>query len=264
MKNQILTKNQMTIKNNQTIMSHLEELRWVFVRSIVYLIIAGLVSFFFAEQIIELIKLPAKDVITNFFILKPTDSIVIYMKTIMYGAVVIAFLPMTYEFINFVRPALQQEQVLFVFKWTIFAVILFIAGTIFVYFAVLPIAIKFLIDLAQTLTSSSTQVSFNAYISFVLMLLLCGGIIFQIPLICAMLTLLNIITPFVLRRFRKEIFFGLCVFSAIITPTTDIFSMLLFVFPMIILYELGIIISNVIYKQKKSEIDKIYDGGKYD
>jgi Sec-independent protein secretion pathway component TatC len=59
-------------------------------------------------------------------------------------------------------------------------------------------------------------------------------------------------------------FFGLCVFAAVITPTTDVFSMALFVAPMIVLYELGIIISDVIYKRKKSETEMLYDGGKYD
>lgn len=253
------------IKTNKlTIISHLEELRWVFIRSIIYLIIAGIISFFFVDQIINFIKLPSKDIINGFFILKPTDSIVIYFKSIMYGAFVLAFLPIIYEFINFIRPALHREYTWFVIKWTLSAVILFLAGTIFVYFIVLPVAVKFLTDLAQTLISSNSQVSFNAYISFVLMLLLCGGIIFQIPLISAMLTMLNIISPFVLRKFRKEMFFGLCVFSAIITPTTDVFSMMLFVFPMIVLYEIGIIISDTIYKKRTSETEQIYDGGKYD
>ncbi|MDD3064733.1 MAG: twin-arginine translocase subunit TatC [Endomicrobiaceae bacterium] len=254
----------MTATNKQTIISHLEDLRWVFIRAVVYLMAACIISFFFAEQIIEIIKLPAKDVITNFFILKPTDSVVIYMKTILYGGFVIAFLPIIYEFVNFIKPALQKEQISFVLKWTAFSVILFLAGTLFAYFLILPVAVKFLTDLAQTLTASSMQVSFNAYISFVLMLLLCGGIIFQIPLLCAALTILNIISPFVLRKFRKEMFFGLCVFAAVITPTTDVFSMTLFVAPMIVLYELGIIISDVIYKRKKSETEMLYDGGKYD
>lgn len=257
-------KSQMTAPNKQPILSHLEELRWVFIRSIIYIALASVASFFFADVFLDILKMPAKEAVSGFFILKPTDSVVIYFKTILYGAFVMAFIPVICELLSFIRPALEKEQALFVFKWTIASVFLFAAGTVFIYFAVLPVSLKFLMTLAGMLTASATQISFNSYVSFVIALLLCGGIVFQIPLVCAVLTMLNIITPFTLKRFRKEIFFGLCVFSAVVTPTTDVFSMLLFVGPMIVLYELGVIISSAIYKRKASETDKIYDGSKYD
>jgi len=261
----IRLKNKMTTTGNKkTVISHLEDLRFVFIRSLIYIIAASAVSFFFADKIIDIIKFPSKDIITGFYILKPTDSVAIYFKTIMYGAFVAAFLPVMYEIVNFIRPAFQKEQFFFIIKWTVFSMFLFVIGTLFVYFAVLPVSIKFLIGLASSLTAAGSQVSFNAYVSFVLTLLLCGGITFQIPLICAVLTMVNLITPFMLSKFRKEIFFGLCVFAAVITPTTDVFSMMLFVVPMIVLYEIGIFISSAVYKNKAAEIDKIYDGAKYD
>ena len=116
-----------TTENKKTLISHLEDLRFVFIRSLIYLIAASAASFFFADKIIDLIKLPSKDIITGFYILKPTDSVAIYFKTIMYGAFVVAFLPVMYEIVNFIKPAFQKEQFSFIIKWTLFSMFLFVS-----------------------------------------------------------------------------------------------------------------------------------------
>ncbi|MDD2524021.1 MAG: twin-arginine translocase subunit TatC [Endomicrobiia bacterium] len=241
----------------QPVLSHLEDLRWLIIRTVIYLLIASCLSFFIVDFIIELAKLPSKGIITNFLILKPTEAITIYFKTIIYSGLVISFFPICYECIKFIAPALQKEQTISIVKYSLSAFSLFILGTVFSYFIVLPNTIKFLINLSVHLTSSVPQFTLNSYISFVFAVLLSGGIIFQIPLTCAILTTLQIVSPNTLKKFRKEVFFALCVFAAIITPTTDVFSLTLFVLPMVILYEVGIFVSNIIYKKTITE-DTIY------
>ncbi|MGE4384490.1 MAG: twin-arginine translocase subunit TatC [Endomicrobiaceae bacterium] len=239
------------------VLSHLEDLRWLIIRIVIYLSAAAVLSFFIADTIIVYIKLPAKGIINDFLILKPTEAITIYFKTAIYSGFVISFLPICYECIKFIAPALQKEKTISIIKYSASAFTLFILGTVFSYYIVLPNTIKFLADISSHLTSSSTQFTLNSYISFVFAVLLSGGIIFEIPLICSILTVLRIVSPNMLKKFRKEVFFTLCVFAAIITPTTDVFSLTLFVLPMLILYEAGIIISEIIYKKEMSE-DKIY------
>ncbi|MFA7074015.1 MAG: twin-arginine translocase subunit TatC [Endomicrobiaceae bacterium] len=239
------------------VLSHLEDLRWLIIRIVIYLSVAAVLSFFIADIIIDYVKLPAKGIINDFLILKPTESITIYFKTVIYSGIVISFLPICYECIKFIAPALQKEKTVSIIKYSVSAFTLFILGTVFSYYIVLPNTIKFLSNISAHLTSSSPQFTLNSYISFVFAVLLSGGIIFEIPLICSILTVLRIVSPNMLKKFRKEVFFALCVFAAIITPTTDVFSLILFVMPMLILYEAGIIISGIIYKKEMSE-DKIY------
>jgi len=247
----------------QTVLSHLEDLRWTILRACIYLFAASFISFFVVDYVIELAKLPSKEIIESFFILKPTEPVTIYFKTIIYTGLAVSFLPISYEFIKFIQPALQKEQTISVIKWSLVSFLLFVLGTLFAYFIVLPNAIKFLIDLAKHLTASSSQIALNSYLSFVFAVLLCGGLIFQIPVICAILTIFQIVSPSVLRKFRKEVFFVLCIFAAIITPTTDIFSLALFVFPMAVLYEIGIIVSGIIYKKTVVQ-DTIYGDNIHD
>jgi sec-independent protein translocase protein TatC len=237
----------------QPVLSHLEDLRWLIIRIVIYLSAASVLSFFIADIIIDYVKLPAKNTINDFLILRPTEPITIYFKTVIYSGLVISFLPICYECIKFIAPALQKEKTISIVKYSISAFVLFISGTVFSYFIVLPNTIKFLSNIAVHLTSSAPQFTLNSYFSFVFAVLLSGGIIFEIPLICAVLTALQIVSPKILKKFRKEVFFVLCVFAAIITPTTDVFSLTLFVLPMIVLYEIGIFVSAVIYKKIVSE-----------
>ena len=104
-------------------------------------------------------------------------------------------------------------------------------------------------NLSQGLTGTPAQITLTSYVSFVCALAFCGGMIFQIPLAAYILTKFGFITPKLLSGRRKEAYFVLIAASAVITPTTDAFSMMLFSVPMIILYEFGVIISKAVYKK---------------
>ncbi|MDR1195844.1 MAG: twin-arginine translocase subunit TatC [Endomicrobium sp.] len=247
------------LKMRMTVTDHLEELRWRIIRCIIYIVAASAVSLFFTEQILNIIKFPSKDIIENFLILKPAESIAIYVKTAFFAGLAVAALPVFYELFAFIKPAASKEQNISAIKWVISAFILFISGILFAYFLVLPKAISFLMGLSQGLTGTPSQITLTSYVSFVCALVFCGGIIFQIPLMAYILTKLDLITPKLLAGKRKEAYFALCVAAAVITPTTDAFSMALFVVPMILLYEIGVIISKTVYKKRIVPGGEVYE-----
>ncbi|MCL2335213.1 MAG: twin-arginine translocase subunit TatC [Endomicrobia bacterium] len=247
---------------------HLDELRSRLIRSAVYILAASAVALYFANDILYVLKLPSKGLIEGFLVLKPVESIGIYMKTAIFSGLAAAALPVFWEFFSFVKPAISEggsaagdssEQNLSVLKWVAIAFTLFVSGVVFIYFIVLRPAISFLMSLSQGLTGTAPQITLTSYISFVCAMLFCGGMIFQIPLISFILTKIGVITPKLMSSKRKEAYFALCVFAAVVTPTTDAFSMALFVAPMIVLYEVGILFSKTVYKKKVFPGGEVYE-----
>jgi sec-independent protein translocase protein TatC len=246
---------------SMSVIGHLEELRRRTIWCIAYVLLASLISMIFTDKILYILKLPSKNLINNFLILKPAESVTIYLKTALFCGLVVSAPLIFIQLFKFIEPAINESlngKKFFVLKWTFIASILFISGAVFSYFAVLPKALSFLMFLSQGLSDSTIQIALSAYISFVIALLFCGGIIFQIPLIAFIFTKAGIITPSFLFSKRKEAYFILIVISAIITPTTDAFTMALFAVPMIILYEIGIILSKISYRSQIKIIGEVY------
>jgi sec-independent protein translocase protein TatC len=242
-----------------SITDHLEELRWRIIRCVIYAAAATAAALFFTEQILYIMKLPSKGIIENFLILKPTESIAIYIKTAFFSGLAAASLPIFAEIFNFIKPAASADQNVSAIKWVLSAFLLFITGILFSYFIILPKAIAFLMDLSRGLTDTPAQITLTSYISFVCAVVFCGGTIFQIPLAAYILTKIGLIAPQTLSGRRKESYFALCVTAAVITPTTDVFSMILFVIPMIVLYEIGILISKAVYKKRIVPGGEVYE-----
>jgi sec-independent protein translocase protein TatC len=242
-----------------SVTGHLEELRWRLIRSIIYVVAASCAALFFTDKILEIIKFPSKGLIESFLILKPAESVTIYIKTALFPGFAAAALPVFLEFFSFIKPAASAEQSSSAIKWGFSAFILFVGGILFSYFLVLPKAISFLMNLSQGLTGTPAQITLTSYVSFVCAVVFCGGLIFQIPLVSYILTKLGLVTPKLLTGKRKEAYFALCVIAAVITPTTDIFSLALFVAPMIALYEFGVIISKTVYKKRIVPGGEVYE-----
>ncbi|MDR1695839.1 MAG: twin-arginine translocase subunit TatC [Endomicrobium sp.] len=242
-----------------SIAGHLEELRWLLIRCAAYIAAASVIALFFTDEILYILKLPSQGLIEDFMILKPAEAVTIYIKTAFFAGLTAAFFPVLWEFFNFVKPAIDQSRGSSVLKRVLTSFLLFACGIAFVYFAVLTPAISFLMRLSQGLTQSHVQLTLSSYVSFTCALLFCGGMIFQIPLLAFMLTKIGAVTPSFLSSKRREAYFSMCVFAAIITPTTDVFSLSLFMVPMAVLYETGIVFSKMVYKNKLLPGGEVYE-----
>ena len=242
----------MTGKNNTAslpLAGHLEELRRRIFYCLGFILAGTLVSFPFAGRIIDILRLPASGIIETLVFLKPTGMITAYFRVALYAGVVISSPALFYHFWKFIKPALGSGGNMSVINWFFTVLLLFLLGTAFAYMIAAPLALNFLLGFSEG--TAEPTITLNYYIAFIITLLVLSGIVFEMPVIAAFLTMARLLTPAVMRRRRREALFALFVTAAVATPTTDIFNMLVFVTPMIILYEASILVSAVIYRALK-------------
>lgn len=237
---EIKSKNQ----NTFTFTEHLEDLRRLLLRCLGILLLSSTVCFIYVKKIVHILKIPSYNLIENFVFLKPTEIITVYVKTSIFAGLVLASPVIFFLVWKFIEPAIEQKvSILF---WFLSGSVLFMAGTLFSYKIVVPTALSFLMKISSEI--ATPMINFNFYISFLLSIMLIGGIIFEMPIVSAILSKIGILSPQLMKSKRKEAIFALIVIAAVITPTTDIFNMMLFVVPMVILYEISILVSSIFAK----------------
>ncbi len=134
----------------------------------------------------------------------------------------------------------------FFFMFYFLGLIFFYMGVAFAYFITLPYGIKFLISFKTE--SLEASISLSHFVNFFSFFLISFGLIFELPLFLALLSLLKILKPHKVAKYRKEIFFFCVVFAAIITPTPDAINMSLLAIPLYILFELGLFLGKFLEK----------------
>jgi sec-independent protein translocase protein TatC len=169
------------------------------------------------------------------------------MKVAFYAGGVISAPLILREAWLFVKPALPDEPRVHWLGWILSAVVLFAGGTVFAFMVLAPAGLGFLLRLSQE--TATPMFSLTSYLSLVLAMVVMGGLMFEMPVAVALLTRVGLITPAFLRQKWKEAIFGMLVIAAVVTPTTDVFNMLLFVLPMLMLYVASIFVSRWIYRR---------------
>jgi len=240
-----------------TLVEHLRELRSRIVRSVVAIILATIVAFFFYNQIFELLTRPftttvnqlAKDegLQAQLTLTGVADAFTLQLKTSLAAGIVISSPYWLYQIWAFIVPGLHPRER----RWTrVFAAIagpLFLLGVAIGYY-VLPKGLSILLDFTPADVSNLIEVS--RYLSFILRMLLVFGIAFEIPLFVVLLNLAGVVTGRQLGRFRAWIILGTFIFAAVATPSTDPISMLFLAIPMTLLFLLSEIIARLIDRRR--------------
>lgn len=254
-----MKKNQSRDANQLSVLGHLDELRFRILKSVAALLVTTLTSFFFSKFLITYFKWPALGIIDNFILIRPTEIIVVYFKIALYIGFIGAAPFLLFQCWQFMKPALPDGTRFSWLGWSLSALILFVCGTSFSFFIVLPKALAFLLMLSRE--SALPMLTLHFYISFVIAFLLLGGFVFEIPVLAGLLTRIGLLNPHVMKKNRKPVILALFIIAALLTPTTDVFNMTLFVIPMILLYEIGIILSAIIFKaiHKKNPVGDAYE-----
>jgi Tat protein translocase TatC len=178
-----------------------------------------------------------------------------FMKAIIYAffaGLIVAFPYITWELWRFIRPALSVREAKRV-RWNVLTTsILFFIGVLFGYYVILPTSVLFL---AQFVLFEEAENIWRIgdVISFELTVLFGAGLVFELPLVIYYLSLIGLVTPDFLRKYRRHSIVILLTIAALITPSPDPFSQLLVFAPLMILYEVGIIISSRVAKRKARE-----------
>jgi sec-independent protein translocase protein TatC len=269
-----MTQKEKKSKNDMSFLDHLEELRWVLVRSSAAVITMAIVSYFFADFIFsDLIFGPTKpDFITYRFFCEAShylgfaDSICIteldfiIQNTQMEGQVnifvwvcitagfLLAFPYILWEFWKFISPALYEKERKGARVFIFVSSLLFFLGVLFGYYVIVPMSVNFL----ATFSISSVvknQFSIDSYVSMVKTAVIASGLFFELPVIIYFLTKLGLVGPEFLRKYRKYAIVIVLILAAIVTPP-DVVSQITVAIPMLLIYEASIWIAVIVEKNK--------------
>lgn len=228
-----------------TLTEHLEELRKRIIISLGAIVVCSIVAYFYNDKLLELLAKPVGEMIFT----KPAEAFFVRLKIALCCGILLACPVVIFEIWRFVESALTREEKIYVFPAIVFSYLLFLCGAAFAFFIVIPVGIKFLLNMGTE--NIKPFISISSYISFVIIFILSFGFIFQLPIVVLLLTKLGIITPHWLSSNRKYIIFFIFVFAAILTPGPDVFSQFMMAIPTMLLYEISIILSKIVDKIRK-------------
>ncbi len=177
----------------------------------------------------------------------PSELLTVYIQLSFILAITICSPITVYEIWAFIEKGLYEKEKRAVLFTLIFGAVFFMLGVAFCYFMVLPTTLAFFIRIA--IEEISSMLSIKAYVSFVNMMLLSFGLVFEMPVIVFLFTNLGILKPDFLKKNRGIIIVAIFVFAAVITPP-EVVSQLMLGIPMILLLEFSIFISGIVYKGK--------------
>jgi sec-independent protein translocase protein TatC len=185
-----------------------------------------------------------------------TAQFMIHIKVSCYVAVVAASPYIIYQIFRFVSPALYQKERQHALRLIPAFFGLFFSGVLLSYFIIFPFSFRFLANY-QVDTSVQNLFNLHSYIDTFLLLTLLLGIVFEIPVMTWFLSKFGLIKPALMKKYRKHTIVIILIVAAIITPTTDIFTLLLVTLPILLLYELSIFIVKKQYRYNQKKLTSI-------
>lgn len=239
---------------NLDVIGHLEELRKRILYSLLILCGGAIVSFWQGEYLLAWVRKPVSGLVQELIFISPTEAFVAYIKIAILSGFVITFPFILYNLWAFIAPAMSKKMKGRIVIWLVAGFILFFCGVAFSYFLAIPAALKFLLGFSEGI--AVPMITLGKYVSFFGALILVGGITFEIPVIIGLLADANIVKAEFLKKKRHLAVIAIMIFAAVITPTQDILNMLIFAIPMLVLYEVGILIASIIQKSHRKISDK--------
>ncbi len=274
---EINTKHNEQKEKVMTFWDHLEELRWCILRSLIAVVALAIIAFLNREIIFDYIILApsSSEFITNRALcqlgeklsinaicikemklqiinIKMSGQFLTHMYISVIAGFILAFPYVMWEVWRFVKPAMKETERKYSSGGVFISSILFLSGVLFSYFLIVPLTVNFL-GTYHVSESVYNQISLLSYINTVVSLTFAIGLVFELPILVFFLTKIGILTPDFMKDNRKYMYVIMLVVSAIITPP-DIFSQILVVSPLIVLYEISIGVSSRIYKEYQEEL----------
>ncbi|MBQ0908374.1 twin-arginine translocase subunit TatC [Flavobacterium sp. F-328] len=261
--------------NEMSFLDHLEELRWLLVRSTIAILVLATITFFISDYIFDdVIFGPTKPSFVTYrffcdlsyqlgfaeticvtempFIIQNTNmegQINVLIWTCITAGFILGFPFILWELWKFISPALYDSEKkhakLFIFSSSL----LFFLGVLFGYFVIVPMSVNFF----ATFTISDVvknQFSIDSYISLIKTSVIACGLFFELPIIIYFLTKLGLVTPVFLRKYWKYAVIIILIVAAIVTPP-DVVSQIIVTIPMLIIYEASILISKIVVKNQQ-------------
>lgn len=249
-----------TETNTQSFWEHLDVLRTAIMKIVVVAVVFGIAAFFFKEQLFDVVLAPKDDRFITYQLLNRiaawagdsmdsfsirlintglAQQFIIHMKTALCAGVLCTSPYILYQLFRFVSPALYDNERKYVTRMVGGGYAMFSLGVLVSYFLIFPLTFRFL-GTYQVSGDVDNLISLDSYISTPVMMCLAMGVVFEIPILSWLFAKLGFLSAEFMRKYRKHAIVIILAVSAIITPTSDVFTLSLVAFPMWILYEVSI------------------------
>lgn len=236
-----------------TFWDHLDELRSVIIRILVITLLAAVVAFCLKDQLFAIVLAPrSSDFITyqlmgvesfsvHLMNTGLTEQFMIHLKTAMYAGLLVALPYVIYQLFAFVLPALYERERRYATALVVSGYLMFMIGTVLNYLLIFPLTVKFL-GTYQVSPDVANMLTLQSYMDTLISMNLVMGIVFELPVVCWLLGRMGILNASMMSRWRRHAIVAILVVAAIITPTTDAFTLFVVALPIWLLYELSIVI----------------------
>lgn len=242
---------------------HLDVLRTSLIKIAVVTVLCGMVAFLFKEEVFSVILAPKHDTFITYRLFCHigewttgtgnsafsvqlintglAEQFVIHMKTSVYIGFLLSSPYTLYLLFHFISPALYENEKKYSLRVVGSGYAMFILGVLFSYFLIFPLTFRFL-GTYQVSNDVANMITLQSYTGTLLMMSVLMGIVFELPVLCWLLGKLGILSAGFMRNFRKHSIIVILIISAIITPTSDVFTLTLVALPIWLLYEISILI----------------------
>ncbi|HPM89666.1 MAG TPA: twin-arginine translocase subunit TatC [Tenuifilaceae bacterium] len=257
--------------NEMTFWQHLGELRNIFIRCMLAVVVLSIVAFCLKDIIFQQVVLRPRmpEFVTNRLLCRLAEQwnspvlcinstilplinielagqFTVHLRVAFWSGVIMAFPYIMYELAKFFRPALKQGESTMLRGVALMFTLCFAIGAAFGYFIIAPISIHFLGTYSVS-AQVVNQITLGSYLSTVLGLIFAGGAAFEMPVVVLYLSRLGVVKPQFLSRYRKVAIVVILVISAVITPP-DVFSMTIVAIPLLLLYEVSVLMARMEFK----------------
>ena len=234
-----------------TFWEHLEVLRWVVLRSLAVTVVFAVVAFCLKDWLFAVVLAPRTSEFITFRLLgvEPfsvhlmnvglTEQFMTHIRVAMYAGMLCAAPYIIYELFRFVSPGLYDRERRTGIWVVTSGYIMFMLGTLLNYLLIFPLTVRFL-GTYQVSADVENLLTLQSYIDTLISMSLVMGVIFELPVVCAILGRMGIINSRLMSRYRRHAIVAILIVAAIITPTTDVFTLCIVSLPIWMLYEVSI------------------------
>lgn len=230
-------------------LDHLEELRWRLLKSLISVLIGSIVTFYFIDLIIEFLIKPTQS-LTNpmdLQVLKVQGMFMIKWGIALIGGFVLAIPVLTYQLWKFISPGLYLNERKYVGPLIFFTYLSFLVGLVFSYTVIIPFSLEFFTSVG--VDQIENNFSINYYFNFVTWLMIGSGLIFELPVLVFILSVIGLLTPAFMSHYRRHSIVIILILSAFITPPDPVSLVLMFI-PLWLLYEISIGVSWLVNRKR--------------
>ena len=236
-----------------TFWDHLDVLRSSLIRMGVAVVIFAVAAFLMKETLFSVVLAPRSSDFVTYRLLGVdafslhlmntglTEQFMIHMRTALYAGLLLASPYILYELFRFVSPGLYQNERRYAVWIVGAAYVMFLVGTLVNYFVVFPLTVRFL-GTYQVSPDVANMLTIQSYVDTLLGMSLVMGVVFELPVVCAMLGRMGLINAQLMTGYRRHAIVAILVVAAIITPTTDVFTLFVVALPIYLLYEVSTVI----------------------